>query len=251
MAMGKTLRTGRAARRRRAGWPLAVLLVAALAGAGFVAAHVSAAGTDLRPATGDVTDLLSDRAAAVKARQKQAADLQKQIDRLSAKSDSAEVARLRRAVTALEPVAGFTRITGAGVRVTLNDAPTSVKADGIDQNLLVVHQQDIQSFVNALWAGGAEAVTLQGQRLISTNGIRCVGNTVVLDGIPYSPPYVIEAVGEPVALRAALDASSDVAIYREWAQSYDLGLSIDDVDHVVAEPYAGSLDFRHATVVSP
>ena len=52
-----------------------------------------------------------------------------------------------------------------------------------------MHQQDIQAVVNALWAGGAEAMTIQGQRVISTTGIKCVGNTVVLHGVPYSPPY--------------------------------------------------------------
>ena len=81
--------------------------------------------------------------------------------------------------------------------MTLTDAPRSVDVPGLDPNVLVVHQQDIQAFVNALWAGGAEAISLQGQRLISTTGIKCVGNTVVLDGVPYSPPYVIEAIGDP------------------------------------------------------
>ena len=58
--------------------------------------------------------------------------------------------------------------------------------------------------VNALWSGGAEAMTIQGQRVISTTGVKCVGNTVVLHGIPYAPPYVISAIGNPDRLRAAL-----------------------------------------------
>ena len=89
------------------------------------------------------------------------------------------------------------------VTVTLDDAPSSVAANGIDPDLLVVHQQDIQAVVNALWSGGAEAMTIQDQRVISTTAVKCVGNTV-LHGIPYSPPYVITAIGDQARLRAAL-----------------------------------------------
>ena len=55
--------------------------------------------------------------------------------------------------------------------------------------------------VNALWSGGAEAMTLQKQRVISTTGIKCVGNTVVLHGVPYAPPYEITAIGDLDALQ--------------------------------------------------
>ena len=56
--------------------------------------------------------------------------------------------------------------------------------------------------VNAMWKGGAQAVTIQGQRVVSTTGIQCIGNSVQLQGVPYSQPYVISAVGDPAALHA-------------------------------------------------
>ena len=71
-------------------------------------------------------------------------------------------------------------------------------------NLLLVHQQDIQAVVNAMWKGGAQAVTIQGQRVVTTTGIRCKGNSVQLQGVPYRQPYVISAVGDPTALQAAI-----------------------------------------------
>ena len=91
--------------------------------------------------------------------------------------------------------------------MTLDDAPSSVAANGIEPDLLVVHQEDIQAVVNALWSGGAEAMTIQGQRVIST-AVKCVGNTVVLHGIPYGPPYEISAIGDQARLRAALAGPS-------------------------------------------
>ncbi len=91
---------------------------------------------------------------------------------------------------------------------------------------LVVHQQDIQAVVNALWSGGAEAMTLQKQRVVSTTGIKCVGNTVVLHGVPYAPPYVITAVGDVGAMKDALDSSDYIAGYLTYVRAYDLGYRV-------------------------
>ncbi len=110
-----------------------------------------------------------------------------------------------------------------------------------------MHQQDIQAYVNALWAGGAEAITLQGQRLISTTGIKCVGNTVVLDGVPYSPPYVIEAIGD-VGAHERIDG--DVADHRDVRQlrrptpSTSSASKIEDVDNVKAPAYTAPVSLQ-------
>ena len=73
----------------------------------------------------------------------------------------------------------------------------------------------MQAVVNALWAGGAEAMMIQDQRIISTSAVRCVGNTLILQGRVYSPPYRIRAIGDPDALRRTLAAVADVACIRE------------------------------------
>jgi uncharacterized protein YlxW (UPF0749 family) len=134
------------------------------------------------------------------------------------------------------------------VVVTLNDAPGGGEVPrGTDPNLLLVHQQDIQAVVNALWAGGASGVSLQGQRVIATTGIKCVGNTVVLQGVPYSPPYRIAAVGSPVALRAALAASPQVQTYRDYtAPPYNLRWSLRQPESIRLPAYAGALSLQYA-----
>ena len=104
----------------------------------------------------------------------------------------------------------------------MDDAPDSVRAEGVDADLLVVHQQDIQAVVNALWSGGAEAMTIQGQRVIATTGIKCVGNTVVLHGVPYAPPYVISAIGEPAGCAPPWPSSPALQIYRQYVDAYAL-----------------------------
>ena len=107
------------------------------------------------------------------------------------------------------------------MQVTLTDASNvpDVLPDGISVDDYVVHQQDVQAVVNALWEGGAEAMMLMDQRVISTSAVRCVGNTLILQGRVYSPPYVITAIGNQSDLRASLDRSPSVAIYKQWVDA--------------------------------
>jgi uncharacterized protein YlxW (UPF0749 family) len=96
----------------------------------------------------------------------------------------------------------------------------------------MVHRQDIQAVVNALWARRAEAMTIQHQRVISTTGIKCVGNSVRLHGVPYGPPYVISAIGDPATMLTSLDDDPYVHRYREFTSTYQLGYDVRAVSHL-------------------
>ena len=105
-------------------------------------------------------------------------------------------------LAALEKNAGTQKLKGEAVTVTLNDAPpnATAKLPGYPEpqpDYLVIHQQDLQAVVNALWQGGAQGIKVMDQRLISTSAVRCVGNTLILQGRVYSPPYKITAIGDP------------------------------------------------------
>jgi uncharacterized protein YlxW (UPF0749 family) len=211
------------------GWGWAVPAVAATAGILFAASAFTADGTDLRSTTTDLGTLVTDRAEEVEDLRVEADELAAENAELRAEAQDPEVDQARAVVERLEAPSGMLPVSGRGLVVTLDDAPLSRLEDAtVDPNLLVVHQQDIQAFVNALWAAGANAISLQGQRLISTTGIKCVGNTVVLEGVPYSPPYRIEAVGDIEAMRASLADSQSVQIYNEYVDTYGLGLSIEE-----------------------
>jgi uncharacterized protein YlxW (UPF0749 family) len=240
-------KVGAHARQR---WPVAVLSMCILAGGLFAAAAVTSDGSDLRPAGGDVASLLQERALRVERSREEARELQEDIDDLAASAPGGSLDALLKRVARLQEVSGLTASRGPGVRVSLTDAPRSVDVPGLDPNVLVVHQQDIQAFVNALWAGGAEAVSLQGQRLISTTGIKCVGNTVVLDGVPYSPPYVIEAIGEPARLSSALDQSPEVVTYRDYVDRYQLGLETRTLADIEMKAYGGTVGLTHARALT-
>ncbi|MEV4257934.1 DUF881 domain-containing protein, partial [Spirillospora sp. NPDC049652] len=113
---------------------------------------------------------------------------------------------------------------------------------------LVVHQADVQAVVNALWAGGAQGMQIMDQRVIGTSAVRCVGNTLILQGVVYSPPFRITAVGDPDRLRAALDASPAISVYQRYVRAYGLGWSVRALRRASLPAYTGNVAMKHATV---
>jgi uncharacterized protein YlxW (UPF0749 family) len=246
--------TPRFRRSRWTGWRSATVAVALLSGGLFVVSAQSSEGTDLRPGRYDdlatLTDSEADRAADLKA---QVAELTDEVRHLTDEVQDDDVQRYQHQVKALEDPAGLRRRRGPGVVVTLSDAPDSVidAATG-DKNLLVVHQQDIQAVVNAMWHGGARAVVLQGQRVVTTTGIKCEGNSVVIQGQPYPQPYVIEAVGDVGDLTSALADDAYLQLYREQSDdpAIDVGWDLDIEDDLTAPAYDGLLDLSYATPIT-
>lgn len=238
----------------RSGWRAGTPLVVLVSGALFAVSFTNADGTDLRPGRyKDLPSLVQDQSEDVSSLQQRAAELQAEVDELSAGVADREVRRRTRAADAIAPAAGLTEVTGSGISVVLSDAPTeaieqALDDDSADLNLFVVHQQDIQAVVNAFWAGGADAVTVQGQRIVTTTGIKCTGSAVQLQGVPYPQPYTIQAIGDPDELLTALATSPDVVAYRSDAERPDVGIgwSMETVEEITAPPYTGLLDLTAA-----
>jgi uncharacterized protein YlxW (UPF0749 family) len=238
-------------RRPLRSWHVGAALAFVIAGGLFATTALSSKGLDLRAAS--ITDL-DGVVRAEKAHsddlQAQVASLNAQIDELSHQVDDAEVTQLHDQVDELRSPAGFSAVSGPGITVVLDDAPKSevekYREEGKDENELVVHQQDIQAVVNALWAGGAEAMTLQDQRVISTTGIKCVGNTVMLHGVPYSPPYRISAIGDQAAMESSLNASDYVDAYLTVVDAYGLGYDVTTSENLEFPAFEGSTTLKYA-----
>jgi uncharacterized protein YlxW (UPF0749 family) len=226
-------------RRSRGPWRLGTPLVIALCGGLFVVSAANSGGTDLRPGRyTDLAALVQDEADQYEKLKERASDLNAEVAALSASMSDRDVNRLQRRIEHLKDPAGLVERSGPGISVTLSDAPEDViNSTTGDINPLLVHQQDIQAVVNALWKGGATAVTIAGQRIVSTTGIRCEGNAVQLEGVPYPQPYVIEAVGEQGELLKALEEDEYVATYREDASDPDISVGWDlELDDSVTAP---------------
>jgi len=237
--------------RRLTGWAAIVPLVAAGAGLMFATSAHTSQGTDLRSLGRlNLADVVRAQDREVRQRAAAVQDLQDQVDSLTAQAapGNAEVARLRAEAASLAPSVGAQGVTGPALSVSLNDAKRTAASlpPGYSADDIVVHQQDVQSVVNALWAGGAEAMMLQDQRVISTSAVRCVGNTLILQGRVYSPPYVIQAIGDQAAMREALDKSEQIRIYRQYADLFGLGYDVTSKAKASFPAYEGSLSLVHA-----
>ncbi len=225
-------------------WSVLVPVVALTAGVLFATSAATARGTDLRSDRRlQLTELVARQGADVARREQQAARLRAGVD-TEAEQVAAADARVAAAQVppAVEVAAGLTALAGPGVRVELDDAPRRpgrpVLAAPDD---LVVHQQDLQAVVNALWAGGADGVTLMGRRIVSTSAVRCVGNTVILSGRVYSPPFVVQAIGDPATLRASLDDDAGVRFFRTFVERFGLGYDVRTVRGLQLPAYDGAL----------
>jgi uncharacterized protein YlxW (UPF0749 family) len=239
-------------RTARRPWPWLAIGAFAVAGGLFVTSSIDAQGSDLRAASvTDLSTLVRGQRADTDALQQRLAALNGEVNRLSRGVGDAQVTRLQRRVDQRRGPSGLRPVSGPGLTVTLQDAPQEVldqaARDGEPPgDTLVVHQQDIQAVVNALWLGGAEAISIMDQRIISTTGIKCAGPTVILHRVPYSPPYRIAAVGDPADLLAALDRSDYIDAYRTVADTYGLGYDVSPSNRVDVPGYEGSLELHYA-----
>jgi uncharacterized protein YlxW (UPF0749 family) len=148
------------------------------------------------------------------------------IDSTHGRFPDAALAAMQRRSAELAADAGLEPVHGPGLTVTLNDAQRDANGRfprDASPDDLVVHQQDIQAVLNALWSAGAEAIQMQDQRIIATSVPRCVGNTLLLNGRTYSPPYRVTAIGDATVMQAALAAAPLVILYKQYVVRFGLG----------------------------
>ncbi|MCX5012898.1 DUF881 domain-containing protein [Streptomyces sp. NBC_00555] len=243
-------------RRARPVW-LLTAAVFALAGLLFVTSFNTSKGTNIRTDASllKLSDLIEERSQSNAALEESLGPARDRVDALADRDDGstkAEDAKL----AALRVASGTEELTGKGLTVTLNDAPPNATAripnvPEPQPNDLVIHQQDLQAVVNALWQGGAQGIQVMDQRLISTSAVRCVGNTLILQGRVYSPPYKVSAVGDPGALRKALAASPALQNYQLYVNAYGLGWKVDEHKDLTLPGYSGTVDLHYAKPVEP
>ena len=190
----------------------------------------------------------SDLSTLVRTRQEQVRQLETEVSSLDAAIEGFSPAQ---SGTAAEDAftAGSTRpVSGPGVQITLSDAPAGQVPAGATPDDLVIHQQDIEDTMNALWSGGAEAMTVQGVRVTDRTVIRCIGNVILVDGTSFSPPYVIQAIGDPAALHAAVASNPRMVNYQAYVAKYSLGWDMQTKDALSFAPATTSLTVNYATV---
>ncbi|WP_327316381.1 DUF881 domain-containing protein [Streptomyces sp. NBC_01235] len=243
---------------RRGGFrPVRVLTVGvfALAGLLFFTSFNTAKGTNIRTDASllRLSDLIEERSQKNGELDEANGSLREDVESLAEADDGSTKAQDDK-LAGLEKDAGTQKLKGKAITVTLNDAPpnATAKLPGYPEpqpDYLVIHQQDLQAVVNALWQGGAQGIKVMDQRLISTSAVRCVGNTLILQGRVYSPPYKIQAVGDPEKLQQALAGSPAIQNYMVYVNVYGLGWKVTEDGTVTLPGYSGTVDLHYAEPV--
>ncbi len=139
--------------------------------------------------------------------------------------------------------AGTLALHGPGIDVVLapsDRTPPSAEEAGAYQ----IHDTDLQLVVNALWSAGAEAVAVNGSRLVATTPIRTAGATIVVNFRPLSPPFVVSAIG---ADRVSFEGSEIARRFRRWTVLFGLGFQIKDRPDIEVPGYTGRVAISTAT----
>lgn len=172
--------------------------------------------------------------------------LQTQIDQVrdSASTHNADVRADSDALKQLSSLTGGQPVTGRGITVSLTDSTLSKSESGAASlNDLVIHSQDVQAVVNAMWASRAEAIAVNGQRLIGTSAVLCVGNTLLINGTVHAPPFVIAGVGVD---RDAFENDAGVKSLQRAATRYGLGFSVSRSTEITIPAYDGATVTKYA-----
>ncbi|WP_400163200.1 DUF881 domain-containing protein [Brevibacillus sp. TJ4] len=131
-------------------------------------------------------------------------DLQRQVSKIeeAMAARKSEAAAIFEQLEAARMLAGVVAVEGPGIVVSMQDSQHAASSPDISN--YIVHEQDVRLVVNELRAAGAEAISINGQRLVSNSSIRCVGPTIIVNGIKSAAPFVITAIGDPATLESAL-----------------------------------------------
>ena len=175
-------------------------------------------------------------------------DARAQLEKLQASSaeEKAQLGDLTAAINAERISAGLVPLEGPGVIAIFQDSTAAVIPQNEDPSNYILHDYMLRDVLNTLWAGGAEAISMNGERILSNTPVYCVGTTVIANATRLSPPYEVHAIGNADALEAGLRNSPQMRQFNERAQIYDLPISIQKVAAVQVPAYSGAVALKYA-----
>lgn len=136
---------------------------------------------------------------------------------------------------------GLSALQGPGVHVTLDDSQRDVEPNDPSINRYVIHQQQLVSLLGVLWNGGAEAIAINDQRITDQSSVYCVGSTVVVNQALLSPPFRVQAIGDPEALERAVVNAPELRDLWERREEYGITVQIERDDQIHIPAHSGRL----------
>lgn len=160
--------------------------------------------------------------------------------RLSSLRHAPSLGLVKNRVNQVRPLAGLTRLSGAGIVVVLHDG-TGHLFPGEPPALQLVHDQYVLRVIALISSVGAQAISINGQRYTATTSIYCAGPTIRINGIPYASPFVVKAIGPTRAMMAVLKHDPDI---QGWSQL--VSIRFHPARSLEIAPYSGLVNFSLA-----
>ena len=158
----------------------------------------------------------------------------------SSSSNDTLIASMKSQLETANVLAGLTNVKGEGVVVTLKDSmdtEVSIEAG-------LVHDTDLTAIVTELKSAGAEAISINGQRVISTTAIRCVGPTIQVNSVKVASPFYIKAIGNSKYLESALNIKNGVV---DSLKSYGIEVEVETSESIKIDKYDLALKLKYAS----
>ena len=169
------------------------------------------------------------------------AEKQLEKERQNATQDNQELEQKEDIIKQGNKVVGTVEVTGPGVIVTLSDSKKDVST-ALNVSDLLVHDADVLSVINELKNAGAEAISINEQRLVPTSSIVCGGNIIEINGEKVGAPFEIKAIGLPEQL-AALSRPGG---YLEILKAATVGVDLKKSNHITIPKYTGVINYKYA-----
>lgn len=138
-------------------------------------------------------------------------------------------------------ILGLTDVTGEGIVLTVTDSAQSSNA--IDMNNLIIHDSDLRSLVNELSNAGAEAISINDERIVSTTAITCAGNVILINGNKVGSPFTIKAIGNQASLYGAITRAGG---YTYGLKARSIQVETKKVNNIQISRYTGALTQKYA-----
>ncbi len=174
-------------------------------------------------------------------------DLTKYREEVSESGGAAKI--LKEELNRAETIAGLTDVSGKGITVTIKDGGgQDVGNIGYDDGYGIVHDTYLLTILNELRAAGAEALSINDERILSTSEIRCAGPTVSVNNTKLAAPFDIKAIGNPDTLENALRMPGGAI---EQSAFYGVDVTIKRSNNLLIKKYAGATTFKYVQAVEP
>jgi len=205
----------------------------------------SAMANPLSQKNTNLITIITDLEKEIKSLEDQIAGIRKELGNLQNQRSEGHLPELQARLKQAQIAAGVVAVSGQGIIITLDDNTEGLKANPKDDpNKYIVHYESILNIISELRAAGAEAIDVNGQRIIATSEIRCVGNVILINTTRIAPPFIIQAIGSPKLLYE-MTADREVGILK--ASQYPV--SIQEAEQVIIPAYKGELQFKYSETV--